>query len=148
MNLKKCFPLAMAVLPPVVALADDLRPAPDYFVDAMTAITTAENIATACPSLVFDATGAADVTTNVLGRLAEDGFDAKNLSAGMADPGDAVRSAQAAFRERHGLSRDGNAFVAICEAGLAEIAEGSQIGAFLAEITGEGAVDPTQDTAN
>ena len=139
---KSLFCLGALVATP--ALAEDLRPAPDYFVDAMVSITTAENIATACPNLVFDAVAASDVTTEVMDQLSADGFDAKNLESGMADPGDAVRAKQAAFLEKHKLTKDETDFIRICMAGFAEIKEGSPVGRFLGEITGEGAVDPTK----
>lgn len=140
---------AMFTLAALPVLAEDLRPAPDYFVDAMMSITTAENIGTACPNLVFDAMGASDVTKDVMERLAADGFDAKNLEGAMADPGDAVRAKQAAFLDKHKLAKDETDFIRICMAGFAEIKEGTQVGSFLGEITGEGAVDPTKsDSAN
>ncbi|MDV7145496.1 DUF5333 family protein [Tropicimonas sp. TH_r6] len=124
--------------------ASELRPAPGYFVDAMVSITTAENIATACPNLSFDAVAASDVTAEVMEQLGADGFDAKNLEGSMADPADAVRARQAAFRENHKLAKDETDFIRICMAGFAEIKEKTQVGAFLVEITGDGAVDPTK----
>ncbi|NDR56398.1 DUF5333 family protein [Aliiruegeria sabulilitoris] len=135
--------LAAAFVMATPVLADDLRPAPDYFVDAMVSITTAENIATTCPNLTFDAVKASDVTTEVMEALTADGFDSKNLEGSMADPGDAVRAAQAAFLDKHKLSKDETDFIRVCMAGFAEIQEGTQVGAFLVEITGDGAVDPT-----
>ncbi|SDI26193.1 DUF5333 family protein [Aliiruegeria lutimaris] len=127
------------------ATAQELRPAPGYFVDAMVSITTAENIATACPNLTFNAVAASDATAEVMEKLAADGFDAENLEGTMADPGDAVRGKQATFREKHKLAKDETDFIRVCMAGFAEIKESTQVGSFLAEITGEGAVDPTKD---
>ncbi len=137
--------LALAVMLGCPLGAQELRPAPGYFVDAMVAITTAENIATTCPNLSFDAVAASDVTTEVMEALAADGFDGKNLQGSMADPAEAVRGKQAAFREKHKLAQDEADFIRICMAGFAEIREASQVGGFLIEITGEDAVDPTKD---
>ncbi|WP_068115044.1 DUF5333 family protein [Tropicimonas marinistellae] len=126
------------------AAAQEPQPAPGYFLETIVATTTAQNLALACPYLSFDIFRASTVSDDVLARLADDGFDAKNLEATMADPADEIRRMQQAFLVKHGLPRDGADFEAVCAAGLAEIAEGTAIGGFLTEITGEDAVDPTE----
>ncbi|PRY21514.1 hypothetical protein CLV78_109127 [Aliiruegeria haliotis] len=127
------------------ASAQDKQPAPGYFIDTIVATTTAQNIALACPTLSFELLRASRVSGKVLEQLAKDGFDEANLEATMEDPAERIRAAQTAFLDKHDLPKQGAEFEAVCAAGLAEIAEGTEIGLYLLEITGDGAIDPTAE---
>ena len=124
------------------------RRAPEYFVRTAMATTTAERVAELCPSLGFDAAAAEARSNEILARLAEDGFDTDNLAQSMADPGDQVRALQNAFIGRHGLVRMGSSDRLVCDAGLAEINDGSEMGSFLYVLSAKGAADPSATGAD
>jgi hypothetical protein len=137
-----------AVLLASAAVAQERSAAPEYFVQTLMATATAENIAELCPTLSFDAAAAADRSTEVMERLAAEGHDTKNLTATLQDPAERVRAMQNKFLGRYGLQRTGGDDKLVCDAGMAEIAQGSEIGSFLSVLSGAGAVDPTAETAN
>lgn len=123
---------ALGALP---ALAEELRPAPDHFVQTAFATTTAQALALACPTLSFEILRAAQESGRVMGLLAQEGFDPERLSEQMIDPAPRFAELRAAFLEKHGLA-DGAPAEAVCAAGRAEIAEGSAIGGYLVEVGG------------
>ncbi len=152
MRLNTVFGLATASLvSATLATAQDApekQPAPDYFIETIVATTTAQNVAMACPTLSFELLLASRVSGEVMALLAEAGFEASNLEQTMEDPSEEIRAQQSAFLEKHGLQRDGAAFEDVCAAGMKEIEDGTRIGSFLVEITGDGAVDPTRDDSS
>lgn len=113
----------------------ELRPAPDYFVEAVVASTTAQQIARACEDLSLDPPKVQAMTAEVLQRLLDDGFDLERPDGGMTESQDKFASAQVAFMEKHGLegtiSND-----MICAAGKAEMADKSAIGMLLIAVPG------------
>ena len=117
------------------APAQERTPAPDYFVDATFAVSTAQAVARSCPTLSVDPAAAARATGDVLARLEADGFTPANLEARMADPSDAIAGLQRSFLDRHGLE-DGAAETDVCAAGRAEIAGRTGVGALLVEVEG------------
>ena len=110
--------------------------APEYYARTLMATTTAESIASLCPSLGFDSAAAEARSKEVLARLASDGFDTDNLSLSMADPSDQVRNLQNGFLGSHGLVRLGDDPGLVCRAGNSEITDGSEIGSFLYAVSG------------
>ncbi|GIT92916.1 hypothetical protein JANAI62_33740 [Jannaschia pagri] len=125
--------LACCLATPVAA--EDLRPAPEYFVTAAMETSTAQILAVNCSTLSVDLGAMARRSEATLVRLTEDGFTPQALAEGMEDPSDAIAVLQQAFLSKHGLS-DGAAESVVCDAGLAEIAEETGIGALLLEVEG------------
>lgn len=111
------------------------RPAPDYFVDVTFATTTAQALAQSCPRLSFALLGASRASNDVMKRLVADGFDLDALFDEMADPAEEFDARRQAFLARHSLE-DVATTEAVCAAGLAEIADGSDIGRYLTEVPG------------
>ena len=125
----------VACLLAVPATAQELRPAPDYFVEAAMWMTTANILAVNCRTLSVDSAAAAQLSGEVLDRLTQDGFSPQTLPQEMEDPSGAIAVLQDAFVARHGLT-DGASQEAVCDAGLAEIGEATGIGALLLEVEG------------
>jgi hypothetical protein len=113
--------------------AQEARPAPDYFVEAAMATSTANALAIGCPTLSIDPALAVEVTSTAIERLRRDGFDPRALADEMRDPSAEIAALQDAFRAKHRLA-DGAPEDAICAAGLAEIAEGTGVGVLLVEV--------------
>jgi hypothetical protein len=124
--------LLAAALP---AAAQEARPAPDYFVGAAHDFTTANALAVSCTRISIDPGAAGRRSTEVIERLAADGFDPATLEQDMADPSEIFMERRAAFLEKHGLN-DAAPEGAVCAAALAEIAEGTGVGALLLEVEG------------
>lgn len=127
--------IALAVLVAGPALAEP-RPAPDAFIEVTFATTTAQALAQACPTLSFALLKASRASGEVMAALEADGFTLDALADEMIDPAPRFETARRAFLERHDLV-DGAASDAVCRAGLAEIADATQIGDFLTEVPGE-----------
>jgi hypothetical protein len=115
------------------AAAQGTQPAPDYFVEAAMASSTASAIAASCPRLSIDPAAASRESADVLARLIEDGFEPRTLTETMADPSEAIATLQRAFLAKHALA-EGADQDAVCDAGLVEIAEESRIGGLLVEV--------------
>ena len=115
--------------------ADDpeLRPAPDYFVAAVVASTTAQQLAVSCDTLSLDPPKVQTLTANVLEKLDEDGFDISRADGGMLAPDDRFELLQQAFMLKHDLTGVITSEM-VCAAGLAEIAEDTPIGRLLVEL--------------
>ncbi len=125
----------LAAAPVFAQDAGELRPAPDWFVEAVVAVTTAEQLARSCAALSLEGQTVHEATTAVMVRLEEDGFDTARPDGGMEPSAEAFRERQEAFMDKHGLT--GEITVAmVCAAGRAEIAEGSVIGGYLVEMPG------------
>ncbi len=115
------------------ALAD-LRPAPGYFLDAIVATSTAQQLATSCPEISIDPVVISNATGDVLSRLEADGFDVAADDLGMLDASSDIETRQNAFLAKHALA-DGASTDAVCAAARGEIADGTQIGSFLLEVS-------------
>ncbi|MEL6913269.1 MAG: DUF5333 family protein [Pseudomonadota bacterium] len=102
--------------------------APDYYLDALFAVTTAERLAQFCPEVDVSLAAANAASEALLSRLAEDGLvgDALTELSGV-EYGVGLR--QASFMERHGLNAP--SVEEICAAAEAEMAEGSALGGLL-----------------
>lgn len=117
------------------ALAEELRPAPGYYLDAVMDFTMAEQLARSCATLSVRADAMQARSAEVLARLQADGFDPALPNAGMEDPTMEVLARQQAFVDRHALP-EAPGEAEVCAAGLAEIAAETQMGSFLTEVGG------------
>jgi len=112
----------------------ELRPAPDYFLDAIVATSTAQELARACPTVSIDPVVLGNASGDVLSQLEEDGFDVLADDLGMEDTGPGIKLRQDAFVAKHGLA-NGAETEAVCAAARSEMAEGTQIGTYLVEVS-------------
>ncbi|TFL20227.1 DUF5333 family protein [Jannaschia formosa] len=124
---------AILLLTALPAAAQELRPIPGYFVEAAMQTSTANVLAVHCGRLSVDPVAAAQLSDRVLSRLNEEGITPRILAEETEDPTAAIAALQDAFVAKHGLA-DGAPEEAVCAAGLAEIAEGTGIGALLVEV--------------
>lgn len=122
--------LALCATP---ALAD-LRPAPGYFLDAIVATSTAQQLARSCPTVSIDPVVVSNATGEVLERLASDGFDVNQSDMGMLDASADIKARQDAFVAKHDL-QNGADTDAVCAAAQMEMAEDTQIGRYLVEVS-------------
>ncbi len=126
------------------AFAEDLRPAPDYYVEALFSLTMAEALATSCRTVGMDLLAAGAATTGLTEQLAEDGFDTEQPFAQMIDPAPAIRDLQADFLVKHpGLNEPTEEIV--CNVALAEMAEETVIGRLLFDGTQLQNPEPTPE---
>ncbi len=123
-----CVTLGLAVQ---VQAAD--RPAPDYFIDAVMATTTAKQLALACADISINLPVVSADSGAVMDRLKADGFDTATDTLGMTDPSAQIAAMQVAFLDKHNL-QEGAAQRDVCSAARVEMAEGSQIGTYLMEV--------------
>ncbi|MDU8945880.1 DUF5333 family protein [Ovoidimarina sediminis] len=143
MKCSRVFPaIGFALLAGLAAAQDaapekdvELRPAPDYFVEAVVASTTAQQIARACEALSLDPPRVQAMTGAVLQRLLDDGFDLERPDGGMKESQDKFAAEQVKFMAKHGLEGAISSEM-ICAAGTAEIEEGTAIGALLIAVPG------------
>lgn len=112
----------------------ELRPAPDYFLDAIVATSTAQELARSCPSVSIDPVVVGKASGDVLGRLEAEGFDINSNDMGMQDASAAIKLRQDDFVAKHGLA-DGANPADVCAAARIEMAEGTQIGTYLVEVS-------------
>nr|WP_281494201.1 DUF5333 family protein [Jannaschia sp. S6380] len=115
------------------AWAEEVLPAPDYFVDSAMATSTAQVLARSCTRLSVNPVEMTRHGDAVLDALARDGFTAENLATRMADPSTQVAVQQRTFLQKHDLT-EGASEAEVCVAGLREIAEGTNIGKLLVEV--------------
>lgn len=109
------------------------RPAPEYFVDAVMATTTARQLALACPQVSINLPVISVASGKVMAQLEQDGFDTSSDTLGMIDPVDEITKRQQAFMARHNL-KTGAATRIVCDAAKAEISQSSKIGTYLLEL--------------
>jgi len=117
------------------AVAEDLRPAPDYYLDAVVTVTAAQSLARSCTAVSVDPLRLAAISDEVLARLAEDGFDPSSPDPTMEDPSAVLNARLRALFEGHGLS-DGVSEAQVCAAARAEMAAESDVGNVLLEVAG------------
>lgn len=112
------------------AFAEDLRPAPHYYVNTLFALTMAEALATSCSTMGMDLLAAGAATIELQEKLAADGFDRDQPFAQMIDPAPALRTLQESFLEKYpNLASPDEAQV--CAVAHAELEEGSLVGRYL-----------------
>lgn len=111
----------------------ELRPAPGYFLDAIVATSTAQQLAQSCPEISVDPVVVSKASGDVLTQLEADGFDVNAADLGMLDATEEILKRQADFLDKHALS-DGAETDDVCAAARQEMAEGSQIGTYLVEV--------------
>jgi hypothetical protein len=130
--MKRMIPFAVALTMASPLSAEDLRPAPDYYVDTLFAVTMAEALAISCAPMGMDLLAAGSATTELQEQLTADGFDTDMLATQMIDTSPALLDLQTAFLEKHpDLSEPDED--AVCAAARAELAEETAIGAYLVE---------------
>ena len=122
--------LSGLILAGATALAAEERPAPDYFLDAVIEISTAQSLALSCTEVSVNPAAMALATDQLIDRLVADGFDINAEGLGMADSSDGLAARQDAFLARHGLA-NGAGEAAVCAAAEAEMAAQSGIGGLL-----------------
>ncbi|MEM9436603.1 MAG: DUF5333 family protein [Pseudomonadota bacterium] len=105
--------------------------APDYYIEALFAVSTAEQLANFCPEIAFDLSYANTRSNALLERLAGDGISGDALTV-MAGIEEGVAKLQEAFVARHGLASPSGDVV--CEVARSEIAEASAVGAYLKDV--------------
>lgn len=111
----------------------DLRPAPGYFLDAIVATSTAQQLALSCPEVSIDPVIIGKASGAVLTQLEADGFDVNAADMGMLDASADIQARQEAFVAKHGLA-EGASTEAVCAAARAEMADGTDIGTYLVEV--------------
>lgn len=112
----------------------ELRPAPAYFLDAIVATSTAQQLAQSCPDISIDPVIVSQASGDVLTQLEADGFDVSADDMGMLDASAEIQERQDAFLTKHALS-NGAQTDEVCAAARLEMAEGTQIGTYLVEVS-------------
>lgn len=112
----------------------ELRPAPAYFLDVIVATATAQQLARSCPDVSVDPVAVSNASGDVLNRLESDGFDVTAADMGMLDASNAIKERQDAFLAKHTLF-DGASTKLVCDAAQVEMAEGTQVGGYLVEVS-------------
>lgn len=113
------------------ALADELRPAPGYYTDAVFAVTMAEALATGCATIGVNIGAVSERMDMLEARLAEDGFDVATPFDQMRDPSAIFDAMGRDFLTKHPI--EGQGPEAVCGAASTEIAEDTLIGSLLLE---------------
>lgn len=124
--------LCLSALVPLAVDAQELRPVPDYFAEAIFASSMASSLADYCGAVAVNADAFAEKRTELLAQLAEDGFDPDTAMAQMMDPTGQVHALQSAFLEKYPLEASTQAQV--CTAALSEMGRGTLIGSLLVEV--------------
>ncbi|MEM9392568.1 MAG: DUF5333 family protein [Pseudomonadota bacterium] len=113
------------------ANAQDLRPAPDYYTDAVFAVTMAEALAQGCSSVGINFGAIQERMTMLEAQLEEDGFNTETPFDQMIDPSPIFGAMQQDFLGKHPI--EGKGEEAVCGAAAAEIASETMIGSLLLE---------------
>ncbi|MDD9716161.1 DUF5333 family protein [Dinoroseobacter sp. PD6] len=108
-----------------------MRPAPDYYTDAVFAVTMAEALATGCATVGVDIGAVSEQMTRLEAQLSEDGFDTATPFEQMLDPSAVFDAMGRAFLAKHPI--EGQGTEAVCNAASAEIADETLIGSLLLE---------------
>lgn len=109
----------------------ELREMPDYFVAALVSTSAAQAVALSCPTISVNPVAAVQASQVLLDQLEADGVDVSDPAADFLPGDDKLAAAQSAFMDKHQL--EGANADAVCDAGRAEIAEATAIGALLLE---------------
>lgn len=113
--------------------APDLPPAPDWFVEAVVDITTAQRIAHSCTALEVDIGLVQEVSNQTMARLMSEGYDISRDDGGMLPSREKFAQRQQAFMERHDLAATQITEDMVCAAGRAEMEDTTGIGRLLLE---------------
>lgn len=111
----------------------ELRPAPGYFLDAIVATSTAQQLAQSCSEISIDPVVVSQASSDVLTQLEADGFNVNADDMGMLDASEEIQQRQDAFLAKHALT-NGAQTDDVCAAARVEMAEGTQIGTYLVEV--------------
>ena len=122
--------LLIAAAAPVTA--QELRPAPDYFVNTVFGLTVAQALARSCSTVTLNPVAAQQASEALLIRLEEDGFDMTAPHEQMSGAQEAMDAARDAFMTRHGLVQPDE--TQVCAAATNEIAEATAVGLMLLEM--------------
>jgi len=114
------------------ATAQDLRPVPDYFAEAIFSSSMSASLAELCGAVELDNDVIIAERDALLARLTRDGFDPENAMSQMADPTAQVHALQKTFLEKYALENATQAQV--CTAAISEIDNETLIGSLLREI--------------
>jgi hypothetical protein len=125
-------PLFAQTTAPTESEVVELRPAPAYFLEALTDLNLAQALATQCDTLSIDPVVAQGLTDSVLERLEADGFDPNDPVSQMQDSAPDLATLQQAFVERHNLT--GTQRAAYCEAGLTDLLNQTGPGQYLTAV--------------
>lgn len=106
--------------------------APDYFVDTVVATGVAQQLARACPTLSLNPQTVAKDSDGLMNQLAADGIMSAEEMPWAEDANARIEAEVQAFLTQYGLEKPSEQKV--CDAGTAEIAEGSDIGRYLLEV--------------
>lgn len=131
MVMKRLMIGALCVVAGSAVQAQDLRPAPDYYTNAIFSIQMAEALALSCSTVGVDLFATQARVTELDELLAADGFDTDQPFAQMIDPAPVLRDLQTEFLAKHPLQDPTEEKV--CAAALTEIAEDTIIGKLLVE---------------
>ncbi len=126
---------AMLAVVPLAGTAQETKPAPEYYLQAVVAFTAAETLARSCRTISVDPAALTGEAERVLTQLEADGFDTTRADAGMQDPTEELNRRLVALMEKHGLET-GAGEDEVCAAARAEMAEGGAIADFLLEVPG------------
>jgi len=141
-GLARLFAASAFLVTPAFAQTDEgeaapapLRPAPEYFLTALTDLNLAQALATQCETLSIDPQKATELTDGVLEKLEADGFDTQDPVSQMTDSGATLMALQQAFVDRHDLA--GAERSDYCAAGELDLAADIGPGQYLTKIAVE-----------
>jgi len=120
----------MLLLVTAAPLSAQDRDAPDYYLDEIVAVTTAQQLAEFCADVEFVVARAVESSGDLVARLAADGYDTQSPTLGMMAAPDRILERQQAFMDKHDMTTDNPA----CKAAETEMAENSAIGRYLTEV--------------
>lgn len=112
----------------------ELPPAPGYFIEAVVATTTAQQLIRYCQGIRLDIEAVQDATHQVMMRLNSDGFDISRPDGGMSGAQERIETAQKEFMLKHGLEGVITNEM-VCAAARTEIADDTLVGSLLDERT-------------
>ena len=122
---------ALAIVPGISASAQTA--APTYYVEALFAVSTAEQLANFCPQVSMNLQATNEASETLLARLSADGIEGNAITE-LTGVEAAVADLQAQFVETYGLDDDPTEEV-LCNAALSEIEQESAVGEYLMEVS-------------
>ncbi len=123
---------ALALILPLLGTslsAQELRPAPAFYTEAIFAIRMADALALDCPDIQVDFAATQTQVDAMNAQLDQEGFDLDQPFAQMIDFAPQIRGLQDAFTEKYDLADPTSE--SICAAAHSEMAEATQIGKLL-----------------
>ncbi len=104
--------------------------APDYYIEALFTVSTAEQVASFCPEVGLDIDHANMAAESVIVRLSAEGISGDQITT-LTGVETAIADLQAAFVARHDLEDPNEA--KLCAAARSEMGAGTAIGAYFVE---------------